>query len=88
LDSYTAGINGREIQMSYKEFEIIKFLIHHKNETVSRDSLLKEIWGENVYTTARTIDNFISRLRHKVEEDPNNPKIILTVHGIGYKLIK
>ena len=75
-----------QVQMSHKEFELLKFLWEHKNQNVSRDVLLKEVWQQEAMTT-RTIDNFIVRLRHKIEIDPNNPRIILTVHGIGYKLI-
>lgn len=85
--SYNAESEGESVTLSYKEFEILKYLYENKNSTVSRDQLLNEIWGEDVYTTSRTIDNFILKLRQKIEQDPNHPKIILTVHGIGYKLI-
>jgi DNA-binding response OmpR family regulator len=50
--------------------------------------LLDSVWGDDYQPTSRTIDNFIVRLRQKIEEDPNDPRIILTVHGIGYKLIE
>ena len=73
--------------MSYKEFEVIHFLWNHKNETVSRDQLLDNIWGKDVYTTSRTIDNFIMKLRNKIENDPNKPQLIISIHGIGYKLL-
>lgn len=85
--SYNAFDNGKPIQMSHKEFELLKFLYDRINQTVSRDDLLKNVWGQEFLTTTRTIDNFIVKLRQKVEEDSNNPKIILTVHGIGYKLL-
>ena len=68
------------------EFEVLKYLFERRNQTVSRDDLLKNVW-EDLYVTSRTIDNFIVKLRQKIELDPNNPKIIITVHGIGYKLI-
>lgn len=84
--SYNAFENDVQVQMSHKEFELLKFLWEHKNQNVSRDVLLKEVWQQEA-TTTRTIDNFIVRLRQKIEDDPNNPKWILTVHGIGYKLI-
>ncbi|KAA0259821.1 MAG: winged helix family transcriptional regulator, partial [Chlorobiota bacterium] len=76
-----------EVQMSHKEYEILKYLWQNKNNTVSRDSLLNDIWGYEESPTTRTVDNFILKLRQKIETDPNHPKIILTVHGIGYKLI-
>jgi len=78
---------GKPIDLTHKEFEIIKYLWNNKNNTVSRDDLLKEVWGYEASPTTRTIDNFIVKLRQLIETDSNNPKIILTVHGIGYKLI-
>jgi DNA-binding response OmpR family regulator len=85
--SYSAFSNGNQIMLSHKEFEILNYLHKNINKTVSRDSLLKEIWGFDSHPTTRTVDNFILKLRQKIEEDSNNPKIILTVHGIGYKMI-
>ena len=85
--SYSAFSEGNPISLSHKEFEILNYLRKNLNKTVSRDNLLKEIWGFDSHPTTRTVDNFILKLRQKVEEDSNNPKIILTVHGIGYKMI-
>lgn len=87
FSTYTASIEGVEVKLSHKEFEILHHLFNHKNETVDRDALLDTIWGNDYQPTSRTIDNFILKLRQKTEKDPNNPKIILTVHGIGYKLV-
>ena len=87
FQSFSVFENQKPITMSYKEFEIIHFLWNHKNETVSRDKLLDSIWGEHVYTTSRTIDNFIMKLRNKIEFDPNKPQLIISIHGVGYKLI-
>ncbi len=87
FQSFSVFEKNEPINMSYKEFEIIHFLWNHKNETVSRDQLLDNIWGKNVYTTSRTIDNFIMKLRNKIEKDPNKPQLIISIHGIGYKLI-
>jgi DNA-binding response OmpR family regulator len=84
---YTASIEGQEVKLSHKEYEILHHLFNHKNETVDRDNLLDDVWGSDYQPTSRTIDNFILKLRQKIEADPNDPKIILTVHGIGYKLI-
>ena len=74
-------------QANKLKIEHIHFLWNHKNETVSRDKLLDSIWGEHVYTTSRTIDNFIMKLRNKIEFDPNKPQLIISIHGVGYKLI-
>lgn len=85
--SYNAFSDGEQVQFSHKEFEILKYLWEHRNKTVSRDDLLKEIWGYGENPTTRTVDNFILKLRQKIESDSNHPQIILTVHGIGYKLL-
>jgi DNA-binding response OmpR family regulator len=85
--SYSATVDGDSVQMSHKEFEILHYLWENKNKTVSRDELLQKIWGYEESPTTRTVDNFILKLRQKIEIDFNTPKIILTVHGIGYKLI-
>ena len=87
FQSFSVFENQEPITMSYKEFEIIHFLWNHKNDTVSRNQLLDKIWGEHLYTTSRTIDNFIMKLRNKIETDPNKPQLIISIHGIGYKLI-
>ena len=84
---YKAFIKNEQVQMSHKEFEILNYLWNKKNSTVSRDDLLSEIWGYDEAPTTRTVDNFIVKLRHKIEKDPNHPQFILTVHGIGYKLV-
>ncbi len=87
FSNFIAKIEGEQVKMSIKEFEILNHLWNNKNRTISRDNLLNAIWGYDFQPTTRTIDNFILKLRHKIEENPNEPTIILTVHGIGYKLI-
>jgi DNA-binding response OmpR family regulator len=84
---YTATSNGAPVEMTPKEFDVLKFLWDHRNQTVSRDALLTNVWGYDEPLSTRTIDNFILRLRQKLEEDPAHPRVILTVHGIGYKLV-
>lgn len=85
--NYVAMDGSGEIRMSLKEFEILNYLYQHAGATVDRDDLMEKVWGINYDITTRTVDNFIVKLRQKVEADPNNPRIILTVHGIGYKLV-
>jgi DNA-binding response OmpR family regulator len=87
FESYTAESGGTPVRMSHKEFEILNYLMQHKNEVVSRYDLLEKVWGYDESPTTRTVDNFIVKLRQKVEADPNDPRIILTVHGTGYKLL-
>lgn len=76
-----------KVKMSHKEFEILLYLYTHKNEVVSRYKLLEDVWGYDAQPTTRTVDNFILKLRQKIEENPNDPKFILTVHGAGYKMV-
>lgn len=87
FSGYKASSNNKDVAMSHKEFEILYHLWKHRNTTVSREDLLTEIWGYEETPTTRTVDNFILKLRQKIEMDSNHPQIILTVHGIGYKLI-
>lgn len=86
FSGFTAKHEEGEVTLSLKEFDLLKYLWEKRNKTVSREELLKNVWGD-VYLTTRTVDNFIVKLRQKIELNPENPKIILTVHGIGYKLI-
>jgi DNA-binding response OmpR family regulator len=85
--SYSGSKDSKEFSMTPKEFEILKYLWQHRNETVSRDDLLTNIWGYDESVTTRTIDNFILKIRQKIEDDPAHPKTIFTIHGTGYKLI-
>ena len=87
FSTYNAQEDDKPVLMSHKEFEILHYLWEHKNDTVSRDGLLQDVWGYDEFPTTRTIDNFILKLRQKIEKDPTHPHIILTVHGIGYKLV-
>lgn len=87
FSGYKATSKNKDVQMSHKEFEILHHLWKHRNSTVSRDDLLTEIWGYDENPTTRTVDNFILKLRQKVETDSNHPQIIRTVHGMGYKLV-
>jgi DNA-binding response OmpR family regulator len=85
--NYTGSKGGREFTMTPKEFEILKYLWLHRNGTVSRDQLLTNVWGVDESVTTRTVDNFVLKLRQKIEDDPAHPRIIITIHGTGYKLI-
>jgi DNA-binding response OmpR family regulator len=76
------------IDLSLKEYEIMKYFIKHEEEVVSRNMLLDEVWGYDVFPTTRTVDNYILMLRKKIEDDHSHPKHILTVHAAGYRFIK
>lgn len=85
--AYTAADPNGNVKMTHKEFTILKYLLKRKNEIVSRHELLEHVWGYEETPTTRTVDNFILKIRQKIEDDPNSPKIILTVHGTGYTLV-
>jgi DNA-binding response OmpR family regulator len=85
--NYVAMKEKNEIKMSYKEFEILHYMYMNAGKIIQRDDLMSDVWSIDYEVTTRTIDNFILKLRQKIEADPNNPKIILTVHGVGYKMI-
>ncbi|MCB0261000.1 MAG: response regulator transcription factor, partial [Calditrichaeota bacterium] len=87
FSTYDAYMDERAEPMSHKEFELLKYLWQHQGQTVSRDELLNEVWGYEEFPTTRTVDNFILKLRKRIESDPARPRFILTVHGIGYKLV-
>ena len=85
---YAARKRGKALDLSAREFEILRYLIRHRGEIVSRDQLLDEVWGYDSTPVTRTVDNHIARLRQKIEQDPSAPKHIITVHRIGYRFIE
>jgi DNA-binding response OmpR family regulator len=78
---------GKPLDLSAREFEIMKYFLARRGETISRDQLLDEVWGYDNFPLTRTVDNHIARLRQKIEENPAEPQFIITVHRIGYKFI-
>ena len=75
------------IKLSTKELQVLQFLIQNEGSVVSRDQLLNEVWGYDVYPDTRTVDNFILNLRKKIEDDPGKPKHLITTYGAGYKFL-
>jgi len=79
---------GSEVeQLSFYEVELLKLLFERKGQPVSRDDILRRIWGIDANPTNRTVDNFVVKLRKKIEAEPAQPRHILTVYGLGYKLV-
>lgn len=83
--TYDAIGNEGAFRMTQKEMMLIKMLIEHKNEVVSRQQILHSVWDYDIFPSTRTIDNFILSFRKYFEDDPKNPKHFLSVRGIGYK---
>jgi len=82
---FTIVRDGEETQLSRYEAEILRMLIEHRGEVVSRQDLLRKVWGYVHLPTTRTVDNHIARLRKKLERDVENPIHVVTVHGLGYR---
>jgi DNA-binding response OmpR family regulator len=79
--------SGKALDISSKEFDLLKYFICHPGETLSRDRLLEDVWGYENYPTTRTVDTHLVRLRQKLEPDPEQPQYFLTVHGTGYRFV-
>jgi two-component system alkaline phosphatase synthesis response regulator PhoP len=99
IESYTFGdiaLNFKKheakkdeqfVDLSPREFELLKYFIQHRGETITRDQLLDDVWGYDNYPFTRTVDNHIAKLRQKIEATPAEPKYIITVHRVGYKFL-
>ncbi len=84
---YEARKGGQLLDLTRKEFQVLRLLASRAGEVVSREELLNEVWGHESYPTTRTVDNHIASLRAKLEANPGDPRHLLTVHGVGYKLV-
>jgi len=84
---YEAFKDGETLKMSPREYEILRYLLERKGEVVTRDDLLNQVWGYESFPYTRTIDAHISALRKKIEERPEEPEMIITIHGKGYKFL-
>jgi two-component system alkaline phosphatase synthesis response regulator PhoP len=78
---------GVEIELSAREFQLLRYFVEHRGATLSRDELLNEVWGYNAMPTTRTVDVHVAWLRQKIEPNPRHPQFVLTVHGLGYKFV-
>jgi DNA-binding response OmpR family regulator len=78
---------GRRIVLSAREFELLRYLVAHRYEVVSREQLLRDVWGYHQLSVTRTVDNYIAKLRTQLEPKPHDPRYIVTVHGSGYQLL-
>lgn len=85
---FEAFKDGKPIKLSATEFRVLHYFIQHEGEVISRDKFLDDVWGYDSFPTTRTVDNFILSLRKKIEDNPAEPKHLITVHKIGYKFIK
>jgi two-component system alkaline phosphatase synthesis response regulator PhoP len=79
--------DSQPIELSALEFRLLRYFIEHRGATLSRDTLLNDVWGYNTLVSTRTVDVHVAWLRQKLEANPHHPQFILTVHGIGYKFV-
>ena len=85
FDSHEAWLDGRPLELSLREFELLKFFVRNPNRVFDRLTILDLVWGQDTYVEPRTVDVHVRRLRLLVERDPANPGLIHTVRGVGYK---
>ncbi|NIM94686.1 MAG: response regulator [Anaerolineales bacterium] len=85
---FQAEKSGQTLKLSRKEFGVLRLLAARIGQVVTRNEMLDEVWGHECYPTTRTVDNHIASLRAKLEDDPSKPCHLITVHGVGYKLVR
>ena len=84
---FNAEKNDRPLRLTSTEFSLLHLLISREGNVLTREELLNKVWGYEFFPQSRTVDNHILRLRQKLEDDPNRPRHILTIHGLGYKFV-
>lgn len=85
FDNYEVLVNGERIELSLREFELLRFFVRSPNRVYDRLQILDLVWGDDTHVEPRTVDVHIRRLRKRIERDDTNPELILTVRGVGYK---
>lgn len=87
IDAHVVRVDGQEVELRPKEFELLEVLMRRKNRLASRHLLMDEVWGPSYFGDTKTLDVHIKRLRTKLEKDPSQPRHIVTVRGLGYKFV-
>ena len=87
LDHHEASKDGVEVNLTPREFRLLGHFIEHRGEVVTREELLDNVWGYDTIPFTRTVDTHIAKLRKKIEENPADPHLIVTVHRLGYKFL-
>jgi DNA-binding response OmpR family regulator len=85
LESRRAAVAGRALELTSREFDLLAFFVSHPERVFSRDQLLEAVWGSRYFGTARTVDNFVARLRTHIGDDADHPRHLETVRGVGYR---
>lgn len=87
LDAHEARVGGAPVELRPKEFDLLESLMRRKNRLSTRETLIDEVWGPSYFGDTKTLDVHIKRLRQKIESEPSEPKMIVTVRGLGYKFV-
>ena len=87
IDAHVVRLNGDEVELRPKEFDLLESLMRRKNRLAARHALIDEVWGPSYFGDTKTLDVHIKRLRQKLEEDSSNPVHIITLRGLGYKFV-
>lgn len=85
VDRHQVSVNGREIAMPLKEFELLELLLRNAGRVLTRGQLIDRVWGADYFGDTKTLDVHIKRIRSKIEDDPSDPKALVTVRGLGYR---
>ena len=86
VDRHVVSVRGKQIQLPLKEFELLEVLLRNADRVLTRMQLIDRVWGVDYVGDTKTLDVHVKRLRAKIERDPGNPRHIVTVRGLGYKL--
>ena len=85
LDRHTVSVDGREISMPLKEYELLELLMRNAGRVLTRGQLIDRVWGSDYFGDTKTLDVHIKRIRSRIEENPREPQMLLTVRGLGYR---
>ncbi len=85
LDARKARVKGRELELTSREFDLLAYFVAHPDRVFSREQLMEAVWGSRYFGTARTVDNFVARLRAHICDDADHPRHLETVRGVGYR---
>ncbi len=85
IERHTVSVDGREVAMPLKEFELLEYLLRNAGRVLTRGQLIDRVWGSDYYGDTKTLDVHVKRIRSKIERVPSEPELLVTVRGLGYR---
>ena len=85
VERHSVAVDGREVAMPLKEFELLELLLRNSGRVLTRGQLIDRVWGSDYFGDTKTLDVHIKRIRSKIEKEPSDPRMLLTVRGLGYR---